>query len=78
MRTMFLAAAAALSLGVGSAHADGGGQATTMFTMMQDQQQKVAPSPAMATQNGGAAVQTYVTRTHQGTWLFPPAQGGNG
>ena len=79
MKTMLLAAAAALSLGVGAAYADGGGQATTRFTMMEAAQQKPAPSHAAATQDGGAPVHAYVSRSqNSGTWLFAPAEGGNG
>ena len=79
MKITLLAAVAALSLGVGAAYADGGGQAQTMFTMMQaGQQPKAIPSGAAAAQDG-AAVHTYVARSNQGTWLFPANQseGGN-
>jgi hypothetical protein len=77
MKIMLRAAIAALSIGtIGSAHADGG-PGETMFTRMQAEQQKKAPRAAAA-QDGGAAVPAYVTRSNQGTYLFPPAQGGNG
>jgi hypothetical protein len=76
MKTMFLAASAALSLGIGSAYADGGGQAPTRFTMIQDQQQKAAaPARPAAPQNADTVTHDYVTRSHsEGTWLFPANQ----
>ena len=84
MKTMFLAAAAVLSLGVGSAYAgDGEGPAGgyvypgyiipgSVYTGAQ------TPSVA-AVQNGQAQTHAYVTRSQsQGTWLFPPNQTGGG
>lgn len=78
MRTMLLAAAAALSLGAVSAHADGGGFATTNFTMIQDQlagsakQVRVQPQAIM----DQPTVQTNAAQSHSlGTWLFSPSQG---
>jgi hypothetical protein len=80
MKTMFLAAAAALSLGIGSAYADGeGGQvANTFFTSLPGvvAQLPVQNAPAVATAQNGQAVRTYVTQSSHGTWLFPPHQGG--
>ncbi len=84
MKTMLLAAAAALSLGVGSAYADGGDGAiaNTFFTELPGvvAQAQVPNAPVYA-QSGqaqsqqaqnGQAVQTYVTQSSHGTWLFAP------
>ena len=71
MKTMLLAAATVLSLGVGSAFAgDSEGQATIYTGAVQD--------VPIATAQSGQAVHTFVTHSNQGTYLFPPAQGGNG
>ena len=83
MRTMLLAAAAALSLGIGSAYAgDGEGPAggyvypgyippgATAYPAMQGQF-----TPAQT----GTAVHIFGTRAQgQGTWLFSPNQTGGG
>jgi hypothetical protein len=84
MKTMLLAAAAVLSLGVGSAYADGGDTpaANTFFTELPGvvAQAQVPNAPAYA-QNGqaqtqqaqnGQGVHTYVTQSSHGTWLFAP------
>lgn len=78
MRTMLLAAAAALSIGTVAAHADGGGFATTHFTMIQDQlagtakQVQVQPQAMM----DQPRVQTNAAQSQSlGTWLFAPSQG---
>jgi hypothetical protein len=80
MKTVFFAASAALSLGIGSAYADGGGQAQTMFTMIQDPQSKAAATaqPAAA-QNADEVTRNYLTRSHRSTSMFPANQneGGN-
>jgi hypothetical protein len=94
MKTMLLAAAAALSLGVGSAYADGGDGtiANTQFTELPGvvAQAQVPNAPAYAQQNGqaqtkqaqngqaqnGQTVQTYVTHSSHGTWLFAPDPNG--
>jgi len=84
MKTMFLAAVAALSLGIGSAYAgDGDGHsATTLFTSLPGQQpslptSSVTASPRAATTSPSApAISTFVTKHDTGTWLFPPAQFG--
>jgi hypothetical protein len=74
MKTMFLAAATALSLGVGSAYANEGGPvANTFFTelpgVIAQAPVQNAPSAAMA-QSGQSRTHVYVTRTQsQGTWL---------
>ena len=84
MKTMLLAAAAALSLGVGSAYAgDGEGPAAnTRFTelpgVVAQAQVPNAPvyaqNPQAQTQQAqnGQAVHTYVTQSSHGTWLFAP------
>ena len=81
MKTMFLAAASALSLGIGSAYASEGGQvANTFFTSLPGviAQAPVQNAPAVATAQNGQAARAYVTQSSHGTWLFPPHQGGNG
>ena len=78
MKTVFFAASAALSLGIGSAYADGGGQAQTTFTRIQDQQLKAPAQPAAA-QNADEVTRNYLTRSHRNTSMFPANQneGGN-
>ena len=82
MKTTLLAAAAALSLGVGSAYANdsqgqAGGYAHPDYVFPAAVSGGVQ-APAQAERNG-QAVHTFVTRSaNQGTWLFAPAQGGNG
>jgi hypothetical protein len=83
MKTMIFAAAAAFSLGIGSAYAgeNDGTIANTQFTSIPGvvAQAPVQNAPAIATaQSGQAGHQVYVTRSNQGTWLFPPNSGGNG
>jgi hypothetical protein len=81
MKTMFLAAAAALSLGVGSAYANEGGPvANTFFTELPGYiaQPPAQTVPSVATAQSG---QTHVYATgsqSKGTWLFPPNQNGGG
>jgi hypothetical protein len=83
MKTMLLAAAAALSFGVSAAYADGG-QGTlpnTYFTELPGviAQAPVQNAPSIATARNGQAIGTYVTNSNHGTWLFPPNQNqGNG
>jgi hypothetical protein len=79
MKTLFLAAAAVLSLGIGSAYADGGGTGPTMFTMIEAQLQTKPAAPARATRTGGPATYVYSTMPQrQGTWLFAPTQNDGG
>jgi len=82
MKTMIIAAAAMLSLGAGSAYADseGGQIANTQFTEAPGflAQAPVQNAPAIATAQYGQAIQTWVTQSSRGTWLFPPYSGGNG
>ena len=74
MKTMFLAAAAALSLGVGSAYAGEieGLQPYTYFQQLPGVVAQAAPveAPVVATAQNGQAVHVYVTQSNQGTWLF--------
>jgi hypothetical protein len=73
MKTMLLAAAAALSLGIGSAYADGGdGPQTNFYTLPNAAQAPAQNAPADATAQNGQAIHTYVTQSSHGTWLFPP------
>jgi hypothetical protein len=80
MKIMLLAAAAALSLGVGSAYAnESGGQAGGYVYPNYQFPTHNAP-PAVAAQNGQAS-QLFVTHSqtlNNGTWLFPPDQFGGG
>jgi hypothetical protein len=80
MKITLLAAAAALSLGVGSAYADGGvPPGNTMFTQFPGVLATTPRASAVAPMANGSVTQNYVTRTDHGTWLFPPnaTQGGN-
>jgi hypothetical protein len=80
MKTMLIAAAAALSLGIGSAYADseGGQFPITQFTEIPGvlAQAPAQNAPAVATAQNGQAVRAYVTQSSHGTWLFQPYQGG--
>jgi hypothetical protein len=82
MKTMIIAAAAALSLGVGSAYADseGGQVANTQFTETPGflAQAPVQNAPPVATAQNGQAVHAYVSNSSRGTWLFQPSQNGDG
>jgi len=83
MKTMLLAATAALSFGISAAYADGGDGpiANTQFTELP---RAIAHAPvqnaqAVATARNGQAIGTYVTNSSHGTWLFAPNQNqGNG
>jgi hypothetical protein len=74
MKTMLLAAAAALSLGVGSAYAaESGGQPGGY--VYPDYQFPTQSAPSAATAQSGQAVHTYATHSQNlGTWLFPANQ----
>jgi hypothetical protein len=79
MKTMILAAAAALSLGMGAAYAgEGGPVANTFFTSLPGviAQAPVQNAPAVATAQNGQAVHAYVANSNRGTWLSQPYQGG--
>jgi hypothetical protein len=79
MKTMILATAAVLGIGMGSAYADGGQTPTadTFFTELPGviAQSQVQPVPGAAAANrSGVTSNTYVTHSASGTWLFPPNQ----
>ena len=90
MKTMLLAAAAALSLGIGSAYAaDGEGAAggyvhPDYIFPGSVYAGAVQNDPSVATVQNGRATHIYGTHSQsqsQGIWLFPPNQvggGGNG
>jgi hypothetical protein len=89
MKTMLLAAAAALSLGIGSAYAaDGQGPAGGYVypgyiapgAVYAGAQTAVQNAPSVvATQTGQGHTHAYVTRSQsQGVWLFPPNEVGGG
>ena len=88
IRTIVLAAAAALSLGIGSAYAAGGQEPAGGYLypdyIAPGSVYAGAPTPAQSTprvttlQNGQT---THIYGTHsqsQGIWLFPPNQAGGG
>ena len=79
MKTMFLAAMVALSLGIGSAYA-GEGEGTIANTSIPGvvAQAPARNAPTTATTQNGQVVQAYVTQSGRGTWLFPPNENGNG
>ena len=80
MKTMMLAAAAVLTLGMGAAFAgeDGGLNADTQFTEIPGivAQAPAQNAPAVATAQNGQSVQIYGTHSSYGTWLFAPHDGG--
>jgi hypothetical protein len=82
MKTLFLAAAAALSLGAGAAYAsEGGPVANTFFTELPGviAQAPAQDVPSVARAQSGQVAHVYVTRSQgQGTWLTQPSDGGNG
>jgi hypothetical protein len=83
MKTMLLAAAAALSLGVGSAyasdnHSQAGGYAYPDYVFPGSVNAGVQQAPVQTDQSG-QAIHTFVTRSaNHGTYLFPPTQNDNG
>ena len=81
MKTMFLVAAAAFTLGIGSAYAQGSPSASGYVypDFWGKQTAQTTPQGDAATQSSGAPISTYVTHTeNNGTWLFPPNQLGGG
>ena len=88
MKTMFLAAAAALSLGVGSAYAgDGEGPAGVYVypgyivpgSIYGGAQTPVPNTSRVATAQNGQVTHIFGTHSQsQGVWLFPPSQIGGG
>ena len=83
-KTMLFAAAAALSLGIGSAYAAQGPAGGYVYpdyiapgSVYAGALTSVQTTPATA--QNGRAVHTYVTHSQsQGIWLFPPNQAGGG
>lgn len=75
MRTMLLAAAAALSLAAGSAFAQSeGGPSDTIFFNRQVLGQAPAQQPTTVAGNQARApTASFVTSHRSGTWLYPPA-----
>jgi hypothetical protein len=74
VKTMFLAAAAVISLGMGVAFAQSSPSASGYVypNFWGNQAAQTAPQGHVAPQSSGDAISTYVTQTSQGTWLFPP------
>ena len=73
MKTMIIAAAAALSLGIGSAYAGEieGIQPNTFFQQLPGViAQAPVQNPAIATAQNGQAVHVYVSQSDHSTWLF--------
>jgi len=76
MKTMIIAAAAALSLSAGAAYAGEieGIQPNTFFQQLPGViAQAPAQNPSVATAQNGQAVHVYVSNANRGTWLY---QGG--
>ena len=77
MRTMVLAAAAALILGVGSAYADGGdGPQTNFYTLPNIAQTSVRNAPSAATPQGGQANHVHVNSQHRASPFLLNESGG--
>jgi hypothetical protein len=77
MKSMFLAAAAALGLGVGAAYANEGGPVpNTFFTELPGviAQAPAQNVPSVATAQREQAIHAYVTGSTRGTWLSQPNQ----
>jgi hypothetical protein len=76
MKTMFVAAAAALSLGMGVANA-GEIEGVQPYTAFQQLPGVIAmapvQNPSVATAQNGQATHVYATQSNRGTWLY---QGG--
>jgi len=82
MKTMILAAAAVLSIGIGSAYAGGADPylTSTQATQLNAQQPSVASQAKSGNlaAPGIASMHTFLTRHSTGTWLNPvSANGGN-
>jgi hypothetical protein len=86
MKTMLLAAAAALSLGIGSAYATQGPADGYVYpdyiapgSVYAGAPTAVQSTPWVATAHNDRAVHSYITHSQsQGIWLFPPNQAGGG
>jgi hypothetical protein len=78
MKTMLLAAAATLAVGVGSAYAGDGGNLIpdTEFTEIPGvlAEPSVPNVPSGAATQKGLPIQAYATQSNRGTWLFEPNQ----
>ena len=75
MKTMFLAAVAAVGLGTMAYAGDGDGtSANTRFTEIPGvvAQAPVQNAPPVATAQNGQATQTNVSGSDRATWVFPP------
>jgi len=81
MKTMFLAAAAVLGLGIDSTYA-GEIEGITPDTYFKQLPGVIAQAPAQypssAVAQNGQAVHTYVTQSGRGTWLFQGNQSHQG
>ena len=80
MKTILLAAAAVLSLGVGSAYANESGPQSGGY-VYPNYQFPTHNTPPAATAQNGQGIGAYVTQSqtlNHGTWLFPPDQFGGG
>lgn len=80
MKTLFLAAATALTLsaGVANAESEGGPIANSQFTENPSYlaQAPVQSAPSVATAQNGQVTHVYATQSGRGTWLFPPQDSG--
>ena len=79
MKSMIFAAAAVLSLGLGSAFAEENGDAiaNTQFTSIPGVLAQAVQNPTSAVAQNGQ-VRVYATQSARGTWLFQPAVNGGG
>lgn len=73
MKTMLFAAAAVLSLGIGSAYANESGAKSGGY-VDPDYQFPAQNAPSAATAQNGQGTHVYVTHSNPGTWLFAPNQ----
>jgi hypothetical protein len=74
VKTMFLAAAAVVSLGMNVAFAQSSPSASGYVypNFWGNQAAQTAPQAHAGPQSSGESISTFVTQTSQGTWLFPP------
>ena len=75
-----IAAASISSIGPASAGEGEGAVANTFFTELPGvvAQSPVQNAPAVVTARNGMTVHAYVANANHGTWLFAPAENGNG
>ena len=76
MKTIMLAATAALALSVGSAYAQSGGSGYAFPDFWGDAAAQQAPAAPVTSNQAPGGVGTYVTQSSHGTWLFPPNPNG--